>query len=295
MAECLGPIRIRNPHFGIKVGEFYYNSVPCGRCIHCLQRKSREWIFRIKEELKSAVSAYFVTLTYADENLPIVGFKSDQIPNLSKQDLRDYIRSLRKQQAKQGDKTTIRYFACGEYGTLTRRPHYHIILLNSYQKLIQDTWIKGTVHVGTVTSDSIAYNTKYLLKENASWEDQMTKEIPGWQRSFSAMSKGIGKNYLKPETIRHHKANLDSAHLTDAQGYIYAMPRYYKEKIYTEEEQAIVNKQAKKRIEHEAAEQHAADLLKEAAEINPFAQRIDSQSYKTNNAQKKIKQSNKKL
>lgn len=256
-----------------------------------MQRKSREWIFRIKQEAKHSSSAYFVTLTYDDAYLI---WSESGVPTLSKQDVKDYIRALRKTQKKKGDLSTIRYFLAGEYAPETHRPHYHIILLNSYQKLIEDTWTKGIVHVGTVTNDSIAYNTKYILKENQAWQDKY-KEDSSFQKEFSLMSKGIGKSYLdNPEVTQYHKKNL-AAFMTDEQGFKYSMPRYYKEKIFNEKELRKIKNTTEKERKEAQEEQHQADLKKEEKNINPFEERQDQEAYKQNNFKRKLKSKQSKL
>ena len=48
-----------------------YITFPCGICPACKARNRNEWHFRIMQELKYATSAYFMTLTYRNENLPV--------------------------------------------------------------------------------------------------------------------------------------------------------------------------------------------------------------------------------
>ena len=79
----------------------------------------------------------FLTLTYNDDNLP-----SDV--GLHKDDLQRFFKRLRKAL----DTKKIRYFACGEYGDTTSRPHYHAIVfglgLNEIdKKYVTDAWPLG--------------------------------------------------------------------------------------------------------------------------------------------------------
>ena len=84
--------------------------------------------------------AYFITLTYNDESLPRT---KEGYPTLLKKQVQDYIKRLRnahvaylkKEQRKVHNEykitgKPIRYYAVGEYGSQTRRPHYHILLFN---------------------------------------------------------------------------------------------------------------------------------------------------------------------
>ena len=72
------------------------------------------------------------------------------IPILSKEDLQKFLKRLRFQISKLFDEE-IRYFACGEYGPKTFRPHYHILLyfnepglLTQLQELVDSCWQYGT-------------------------------------------------------------------------------------------------------------------------------------------------------
>lgn len=70
---------------------------------------------------------------------------------LSKEDLQKFIKRLRFQISKVFDED-IRYFACGEYGPKTFRPHYHVLLyfnepklLTKLQELVSSCWQYGTI------------------------------------------------------------------------------------------------------------------------------------------------------
>lgn len=45
--------------------------LPCGHCIGCRLERSRQWANRCMLELQYHDSAYFVTLTYDDDHVPI--------------------------------------------------------------------------------------------------------------------------------------------------------------------------------------------------------------------------------
>jgi len=124
----------------------------------------------------------------------------------------------------------IRYYACGEYGDITLRPHYHIILFNlidnrDIEKSWKNTKTKtplGIVHIGTSNVKTIAYTTKYIMKQySANSKDPF--------KPFSLMSKGIGANYLK----KNAKYHLQNRELTvQINGKTQALPEYYKKKIF---------------------------------------------------------------
>lgn len=212
-------------------------NVPCGRCLPCLKRRRGEWSFRLERELDNAFSASFLTLTYSSEEIPF----TDTNTSLLKEDLQDFIKKCRYRNETEHQmdfKTTIaqarasipqlRYYAVGEYGEKFSRPHYHIIIFNLTNKNtldIQDIWDKGQVHVGRVTSASIAYTTKYVItKDNTNYSDR--------NPPFALMSRrpAIGSKYLMQNGEWHKKNEIFQTRMENGQ--LIPIPRYYKEKIF---------------------------------------------------------------
>lgn len=180
---CLQPIKLKDQPY----------PVPCGKCPECRARRISGWSFRLTEQQKVSNSSWFITLTYDTDNVPITksGFM-----DLQKRDLQLFFKRLRKAHEEQLrvlqtgigipiSRLSLKYYACGEYGGRTRRPHYHIILFNASIELIQTAWDKGQVHYGQVTGASIGYTLKYISKPSKIPQhrnDDRTKE-------FSLMSK----------------------------------------------------------------------------------------------------------
>lgn len=192
--------------------------VPCGKCGFCLATRKSDWSTRLEYESRLWLDRKFITLTYADCHLHWNG----GISQLKKSHLQDYFKRLRKAGYK------LRYFAVGEYGSKTYRPHYHVILFGSIpEKVIREKWDKGQVHVGQVNQDSISYCLKYIINGKAKG-----MRI-GRQAPFSIMSRkpGIGANYLTPQMIEWHKSDRKNYVLVD--GKVRHLPRYYKEKIFS--------------------------------------------------------------
>lgn len=205
--------------------------VPCGRCPPCKLRRVNSWVFRMLQESKISSSSYFITLTYDTRFVPI---SQNGFMTLKKSDFQDYMKRLRKLNPNE----TLKYYAVGEYGTNNRRPHYHAILFNvSDPDDIAKAWSLdgvpiGGVHVGKTTSDSIAYCMKYLDKMTGTKLHDRDDRQP----EFPLMSKGIGKNYLSDEIVNYHKADITRLFATKEGGHKIALPRYYREKIYSEKE-----------------------------------------------------------
>jgi len=240
--QCPCPISIKDPRAKQNSVRIV---VPCNKCPVCLQNKRADWSFRLTEELRTAQNAWFLTLTYSDENIPDTYHHGKDlkektytgVPTLDKRDLTLFNKRLRKSINKyekvhqNGAKyPQMRYYAVGEYGTKTKRPHYHGIYYNIPKKIIDnitEIWKNGQTHYGTCTPASIHYVTKYVINE--------PEEFEGIQNPFSLMSRNpaLGSNYLKRNDA-WHVHNL--APYVIKQGFKQKMPRYYKEKIFTETE-----------------------------------------------------------
>jgi len=137
--KCMKPIWIENEYQVPDRGQ----EVPCGRCPACVERKRSVWTFRLLQELRVSESAYFVTLTYKPEEVPTIKKWHWDIMTLDKKDVQNFNKSLRKEILKDGDTRYLkrsektgnyspkyRYYAAGEYGGKTDRPHVHILMYN---------------------------------------------------------------------------------------------------------------------------------------------------------------------
>ena len=207
--QCTRPISIKYK------GEIF--EVPCGMCAACKISRVREWTVRIMHEMRYFKGSVFATLTYNDENLPIN-------QSLEKTEFQKFMKRLRKEL---GDHK-IKYFACGEYGEDSERPHYHAIILGlayneNTQKLIESIWKKGFIKVGTVTKDSIRYTLDYMHKK---YNGELGKELyekTGREPPFQLVSQGMGKRHAL-ESANQYAENL---YMT-FNGKKMSLPRYYK-------------------------------------------------------------------
>lgn len=134
----------------------------------------------LMEQSQHSESA-FVTLTYADEDLPAVRHEETDLwmPTLVKSHLQKWIRSVRKKATAAG--LRIRYFAAGEYGTKSGRPHYHVILFGigpTWNQDFEQSWNKGFVSSYPATAASMAYVAKYCLKGSGDPELALPTSMP---------------------------------------------------------------------------------------------------------------------
>lgn len=147
-------------------------TVRCGRCIGCRLDRTRDWGVRIALEASMHSENSFLTLTYSDDKLPPDG-------GLCVRDLQLFMKRLRSSI----EPKKVRYYACGEYGENTWRPHYHVVLFGhefpdckvlrktARDHLIYESaeldrlWGNGFTSVGQVTRQSGAYVARYVLKK----------------------------------------------------------------------------------------------------------------------------------
>ncbi len=155
----------------------------------------------------------FVTLTYADEHLPL-----DMSVNVK--EVQDFMKRLRKHY----EPNRIRFYACGEYGDKEGRPHYHLLLFNHefldiypWKKskggdmlwrspTLEKLWPYGHSSIGTVNFKSAGYVARYIMKkingdrasEHYAFMDQYG-EIHQRKPEFTTMSRkpGIGAKWYE--------------------------------------------------------------------------------------------------
>lgn len=134
--------------------------------------------------LESLVHAHssFVTLTYDDASLPEAG-------SLEPRDLQLWLKRFRQAYA-----IPVRYFACGEYGDISWRPHYHLALFGHNREevdVVRETWGRGHVVVGDLTLHSAQYIAGYVTKKMTGKDDV---RLNGLYPEFARMSlkPGIG-------------------------------------------------------------------------------------------------------
>jgi hypothetical protein len=207
---------------------------PCGKCPPCKKRRTSGWSFRLVKEGERSNSALFITLTYDTEYVPITnnGYMTLHLPDLQK-----FFKRLRKLTNEK-----LKYYAVGEYGSTKKRPHYHIILFNSNKEHIARAWALnnhaiGTYHIGNVSDASIGYTLKYMSKKSQIPQHKNDDR----KKEFSVMSKGLGSNYLTNNMINWHKNILEERmYIPIKDGKKIAMPRYYKDKMYNEEEKGKI-------------------------------------------------------
>lgn len=254
--KCPNPLRLKMKRKIYEVDDSYvehegFVDVPCGKCMACLSNRKRDWVFRLMQEHRHCLSSHFITLTYDDEHLVRNQFN---IPVLVPGDLQKFMKRYRKFFF--NDKK-IRFFAVGEYGSETLRPHYHILMFNTptcdIHSVVGRLWRSGFADIGQVNDQSINYVCKYCLAGAAIPEvvkDFKDYEVP---LPFMRCSRrpAIGSSYVNVETTLYHRER--ESFMTVLNGSKTPLPRYYRSKFFSKYEiqrlneevqaHALVNKQ----------------------------------------------------
>lgn len=202
-------------------------AIGCGECIECMRKKKREWKVRLTEELKTDRNCTMVTLTFSNESITKL-YNDKRINNLKGYALDNAAATLavelfyerwRKKYGK-----PIKRWLVTELGHKgTENIHLHGILWSKDKKEITEKWQYGHVHYGWYMSErTINYSTKYIMKQ-----DPKHKAY----KPIILVSNGMGKKYTDSE-----QAKLKKETYTDYKGYKTAIPIYYRNKIFTENE-----------------------------------------------------------
>lgn len=240
-------------------------ALPCGKCPNCMKRRTSGWSFRLIKEGERSETALFVTLTYDTNYVPLTknGFMT-----LNKRDIQTFMKRLRKESDRK-----LKYYVCGEYGSKRDRPHYHMIIFNADVEKIERAWSHykaglgfvpiGSIYVGQVNEASIGYTLKYMQKPGKIPKHPNDDRL----KEFSLMSKGLGQNYITNNMIRWHNNDLlNRMYVPMKDGKKIAMPRYYKDKIYTETQKLLINNHLKIVMSDEQ-EKEELELIEEFGEM----------------------------
>lgn len=221
--DCISPLHLSPPR----------GTVPCGKCIACLKRRQDDWSIRLTKEYENSFNCYFLTLTYSDDCVPVRPLGGEPTKVLLKRDIQLWLKRLRKSL----EPHKIRFFACGEYGPTTLRPHYHVIIFNfpqgfQIQERVNKTWRKGYITYSLVTPARVRYVAKYC----ACYTFLPPKYRHKMYRPFVLCSRrpAIGGQYLTPSIVSYHRDTLSTV-LQGRDGVKFALPKYYRDRIFDDQ------------------------------------------------------------
>lgn len=250
--SCYHPLDgYRQPSGSVKIGFEPPGSVekvriPCGSCFGCRMEYAENWSVRCTHEAKLWDHNYFITLTYDDEHLP-------PFASLRPEDLQRFWKRLRKavsghREAPDGSgEKPVRYFACGEYGSRTDRPHYHALLFNvaldmeqGHSEILERAWPHGSHLVSEFTPGRARYVAGYAAKKvkgriasdlRYSVINETTGELVKRVPEFNRMSRkpGIGVWYFE-----RYRQDFFRGFVTDPGGVKRRLPRYYRDRLLSD-------------------------------------------------------------
>lgn len=191
---CLNPIKIKNPskHVSPLAGRLSLY-VRCGKCAECRKEDELSWQHRCHAEFVNTQKdprygyTFFETLTYNEGNVPMWNglrvFNREHIKKF-RNTLRNKIIQY-KQDGKyifrESYKSDFRLIITSEYGGLTHRPHYHMLIfckipmLHPFmlQKWIRESWTFGNTDISKTINQKIVngtgvltYVSKYMYKDD---------------------------------------------------------------------------------------------------------------------------------
>lgn len=303
--NCKYPVKI----YDKTQGKFI--EVPCGKCIFCCSANSRDWQNRLKKEFNHEYVSYFITLTYDEENLPYLplsyalsditinkkykclrpkdynlllynqhntNYSTDDVPSLCPRDICNFIKRLRQNLIRINENFSrnikIKYYAIGEYGPTTFRPHYHCIIGFRYDNLrcshyefmrnlvlskrhgqnfnrfcslreyvtycVEKSWQQGFIKVDPLNDERIQYVTKYLFKFTDKNLIEHFEKYKGLIRPFKRSSNGIGESFvITNKRLLYNQNKLVINNVPNR------LPRYMRNKLieYLTEEETNIYKQ----------------------------------------------------
>lgn len=215
--NCLRPFTRREDGFG---------GFGCGQCMPCRIDRSRKWTSRINLESRLHNDSCFVTLTYAPEHLPPGG-------TLIKRDLQLFLKKLRKLYPPK----SVRYFAVGEYGDESGRPHYHLCLFGVSvidEDNVRRSWSHGHVKVDELNEKTAGYVSQYVCKKWTNKKDPyVQKLLNGRLEEFAIMSLrpgiGAGAAPIIAQSIENRDTDVPKTLRVD--GKMRPLGRYIRRKI----------------------------------------------------------------
>lgn len=181
---------------------------PCRKCLPCRLNIPREKAIRAVHEAQMHENNIFLTLTYSDAHLTS--------PRLRLEDLQQFMVDLRNRVGNTPE-SRIGVMYTGEYGELTKRPHWHLLLFNYAppdmkhrsttergdrvysSEEIDNLWGKNDPEkapsvIGNLTMDSAGYVARYAAKKLVHGQDQDHDFHPIHKTSSK---NAIGKRWIE--------------------------------------------------------------------------------------------------
>lgn len=237
--------------------------IGCGNCQECRKQRTREWLIRLLEEIKVTPNGQFITLTFSNEAYKkyyikvqeeieilkaridlefdtlentkrlnkIISYGTDnQVATLA---TRQFLERWRKKYKK-----SVRHWLITELGHKgTENIHMHGIIWTEHVQDIKNIWQNGFVWDGYyknerrqnyVNENTIKYCVKYANKMDIQHQYFKAKILT---------SAGIGSSFMQSWNAKKYtQGNLEHDYYTTSSGHKIALPTYYRNNMYTEEQ-----------------------------------------------------------
>ncbi|AXH75581.1 MAG: replication initiator protein [Microviridae sp.] len=229
----------------------------CGNCIECRKQYARNWQVRLMEDIKENKNGKFIALTFSNQaikelsegsivridkktkekvTIPISeleGYEKDNA--IAKLAVRRFLERWRKTYKK-----SVRHWLVTELGHKgTENIHLHgIIWTDESMDAVEKHWKYGFIWKGHkrlgklinyVSEATVNYIVKYIHKVDFQHKTYKAKVLT---------SAGIGSNYtntINSKANKYKEEKTDETYRTRS-GHKIALPIYWRNKIYSEEE-----------------------------------------------------------
>lgn len=237
-------------------------SVPCGHCINCQMRKRKDMSVRLAHEASCFEQCCFITLTYNERNVPTTDWNelkchskqfdrgAGSLPEytLCPSDVQKFMKRLRAHLEYHYGIKGLRYFAVGEYGGKTHRPHYHIILFgwkpNDLEflkfhngnpvytsQLLQKKWKMGFSSVSDVSPFVAKYAARYVTKKYARLSRGDDNYLVPEFTLQSTRNGGIGATWFDRFGCQACRVGFCTLRCSDTRISKHSIPRYYFDRL----------------------------------------------------------------
>lgn len=262
-------------------------SLPCGQCVGCRLERSRQWALRCVHESKMYEENCFITLTYAESNLPPNGSLRVEDWQLFMKRFKSAVRYNEGKDRAKG----IKFYHCGEYGSQFGRPHYHALIFNYdfkdkvYKRVnrngdriytsdfLASLWphgVKEQQEIGAVTYQSAAYVARYIMKKITG--DDAVAYYGERKPEYTTMSNGIGRGFFE----KYYK-DIFPHDFVVHEGKKHRVPRFY-ENMYEampHDIPSVIAMSPKRKLKAKrklAGQKHAADNTPERRRTRELVQ-----------------------
>lgn len=226
----------------------------------------------------------FITLTYNDENVP-----EDFSVKL------DHFQKFMKRLRKSLHPKKVRFFACGEYGDQTLRPHYHSLIFNHQfpdlkfrrknhnndnlytSDSLSKLWPYGFHEIGQLNYKSAGYCARYCLKKivGTQADEHYMRQSPingEWYRVAEEFAVGSRRPGLASTWFEKYKADAFPSDFVIVDGKKKKPPRYYLQKLTEEEIEPLKRARKRQSLQHRFDNTPARLAVREKVQLEKLSQ-----------------------